>query len=262
MIALEPSAMCQDRTDRSSRLVGLRNDYHVGRSSATQLLGPRLRLFSVLEHAASTVNQKGSQISVASFDDAQQGHLATGPDLLWDQPKPSSKFPSCSKRLGVAHPGDCCRRCQQSYAENFENGSNSKIFLHPLTQPSLDLGNLLVQLGQPVPLLTQRIDEHRRQSISDSCQNCRNCPVQSGTAFGHHLAILGKQSVQAVDLHGAELDQLLAHAMKSKACCASVFTATALLGCWTANQIARASAASFLLRKLKAFTNCTGIIFT
>jgi hypothetical protein len=103
---------------------------------------------------------------------------------------------------------------EKPHAGNLRDRLDGFVFLHPLAQLSLDLGNLRVQDGQPIPLLTKCVDQHRGQTICNSGQHIGNCLVQSSSAPSHCFTIFGQQSAQAIDLHRAELHQLLAHAMQ------------------------------------------------
>ena len=64
------------------------------------------------------------------------------------------------------------------------------------------------------PLLAQGLDDHHRQSLRNPFKSRGDVPPHPGSAFRHDLAIFGQQTAQAVDLGGAELHQLLAHAMQ------------------------------------------------
>lgn len=69
------------------------------------------------------------------------------------------------ERLGIAHRRNGGCRGQYTDTGNFGNRFDCLVLQHPLAQPSLDHGDLLIELRQPIPLLAQRIDQHRRQAI-------------------------------------------------------------------------------------------------
>ena len=84
----------------------------------------------------------------------------------------------------------------------------------PQQKPALDLADLLVEPGYAHPLLAQCLHNDRRQALRDPLQRQADPTPHPGPALRHDLAVLGQQTAQAVDLRGAELYQLLAHAVQ------------------------------------------------
>ena len=84
----------------------------------------------------------------------------------------------------------------------------------PKLEPSLDLADLLIQAAHACPLLPQGLHHHRRQTLRDPSEGLGHASTHTGPALRHDLAIFGQKASQAVDLRGAELHQLLAHAVQ------------------------------------------------
>ena len=84
----------------------------------------------------------------------------------------------------------------------------------PHRQSPLDRPDLRIQLRHACPLLSQRLDHQGRQLLRDPGKRRGHVPPHSRAAARHHLAVLGQQAPQAVDLRRAELHELLPHPMQ------------------------------------------------
>ena len=84
----------------------------------------------------------------------------------------------------------------------------------PQLEPSLNLADFRVEPGHARPLLAQGLNDHRRQPLRDPLESAGHTPSHTGPALRHDFAVFGQQAAQAVDLGGAELHQLLAHAVQ------------------------------------------------
>src|ERR1700756_4038018 len=253
----------QYRPDGPCHLVGQRNDHHIRWPSLLHLLDPGIRLFRVRDNTACTVNEQRAQIGVAALADPMQLHLATRTCLFRYEPDAGGKLAAGAERFCVAYRGDCRCRRQPPDAGNLADRLDLLVFLFPFAHPSLDRGDLLVQAGQSVPLFAQRVDQCRWQPTATRAST-------SGIALSSGARPLAMTSPYSVSSPRSALICIVRNftscsrvrCSASIACCISVLIATGLLGCCTASQIARASAGSFLLRMLNAFTYSPGISFT
>jgi diketogulonate reductase-like aldo/keto reductase len=107
----------------------------------------------------------------------------------------------------------------------------------------------------------QRVYQDRRQTLCNPCQHGWYCVVQRRAVLAHHFAVFGQQATRTVDLHRAELNQLLPHPVQCQhhLLCFSLDRDRPARLLRTASQIACASAASFLFRMLNALANSAGI---
>ena len=88
----------------------------------------------------------------------------------------------------------------------------------PQPEPVLDVADLLIDPGDPRPLLAERLHDHRRQAFRHPLQGQGHASPHPSPPLRHHLAVLGQQPAQTVDLRGTELHELLAHAMQRQNC--------------------------------------------
>lgn len=75
---------------------------------------------------------------------------------------------------------------------------------------------LLIELDQVVPLLPQRLDQHRRKAVCKACEYIWNGAVESLATSAHDFSVSGQKPAERIDLHRSPLHQLLSHPVHRK----------------------------------------------